>query len=90
MECEEDNVQNDTNPNEQNGGDADTLQRPITFEDAVNCLIETSHETQTQVKNMQECFQTMTSQLISVITNLSDAKKINRKFSLPKNIYFLS
>ncbi len=60
-----DNALNDANPSE-NGGDVEsiTLHRPITFEDAVNSLIETSHETQTLVKNMHDCFQTMTSQII--------------------------
>ncbi len=80
MEREEDNVHFCTNPNElsQNDGDADTQRRPHTFEDTVNCLIETSHETQNQVRDMKECFQAMTSQLISVFTNQSDAKKINQ------------
>ena len=80
MDSEVNNVQFCTNPNEQsqNDGDADTQRRPHTFEDAVNCLIETSHETQNQVRDMKECFQAMTSQLISVFTNQSDAKKINQ------------
>ena len=82
-----DNALNDANPSE-NGGDVEsiTLHRPITFEDAVNSLIETSQETQTQVKNMHEGFQNMTSQIISVITDLSN-KNINREFFFAKNIY---
>ncbi len=80
MDPDEDNVYFCTNPNEQsqNDGDADTQRRPHTFKDAVNCLIETSHETQNQVRDMKDCFQAMTSQLISVFTSQSDAKKINQ------------
>ena len=80
MDREEDNIQICTNPNEQsqNGGDADTQRRPYTFEDAVNCLIETSHETQIQIRDIKESFQEMTSQLISVLKYQSDTKKINQ------------
>ena len=77
---DEDNVQLSTNPIEQNqnGNIIDTQRRPQTFEDAVNCLIETSQETQNQVRDMKECFETMTSQLISVFTRQSDAMRINQ------------
>ena len=53
-------------------------QRPRTFEDAVNILIDSTHETQNQVRNMKECFENMTSQLISAFTNQLDANKVNQ------------
>lgn len=77
---DEDNVHPRANPTEQpqNGSDADTQRRPHTFEDAVNCLIETSQETQNQVRDMKECFETMTSQLIAAFTNRVDNNNINQ------------
>ena len=85
-----DNALNDAIPNDNNGdGESIILHRPFTFDDAVNVMVETSQETQAYVKNMHDGFQTMTTQIITAITDLSN-KNINRKFSLPKNIYFLS
>ena len=77
---EEDNAQISAIPDEQsqNGSVTDTQRRPHTFEDAVNCLIETSQETQNQVRDMKESFEAMTSQLVSVFTKQSDAMKINQ------------
>ncbi len=43
--------------NLKNDGDADTQRRPHTFEDAVNCLIETFHVTQNHFRDMKYCFQ---------------------------------
>ena len=72
-------IMDDQNHTEQsqNGFDAEQ-RRPRTFEDAVNILIETSHETQKQVKDMKECFENMTSQLITAFTKQSDANKTNQ------------
>ena len=81
MEHEEDIVQICTDPREQNDGiwrEADTQQRSHTFEEAVNVLIESSNETHFQIRDMKESFQTLTSQLISVVSNLSDIKKSNQ------------
>ena len=77
---EEDNAQISAIPDEQsqNGSVTDTQRRPHTFEDAVNCLIETSQETQNQVRDMKESFEAMTSQLVSVFTKQSEAMKINQ------------
>ena len=77
---EEDNAQISAIPDEQsqNGSVTETQRRPHTFEDAVNCLIETSQETQNQVRDMKESFEAMTSQLVSVFTKQSDAMKINQ------------
>ena len=58
----------------QNGIDVEQ-QRPRTFEDAVNILIDSTHETQNQVRDMKECFENMTSQLISAFTNQLNANK---------------
>ena len=82
------NALNDAIPNDNNGdGESIILHRPFTFDDAVNVIVETSQETQAYVKNMHDGFQTMTTQIITAITDLSN-KNINRKFSLPKKYIF--
>ncbi len=82
------NALNDAIPNDNNGdGESIIIHRPFTFDDAVNVIVETSQETQAYVKNMHDGFQNMTTQIITAIIDLSN-KNINRKFSLPKIIYF--
>ena len=45
--------------NLKNVGDAFIQRRPHTFDDAVNCLIETFHVTQNHFRDMKYCFQAM-------------------------------
>ena len=80
MERDEDNVQICTDPSENDDiwREAATQRRSHTFEEAVNVLIESSNETHFQIRDMKESFQTITTQLISVVTNLSDTKKCNQ------------
>ena len=80
MERDEDNVQICTDPSENDDiwREAATQRRSHTFEEAVNVLIESSTETQFQIREMKEGIQTMRSQIISVVTNLSDTKKCNQ------------
>ena len=85
---DKDNALNDAIPSD-NSGDVESiiLHRPFTFDDAVNVIVETSQETQAYVKNMHDGFQTMTTQIISAITDLSN-KNINRKFFFAKKYIF--
>ena len=68
--------------NLKNDGDVDIQRRPYTFEDAVNCLIETFHETQNQIRDMKECFQAMIG-WCDISTHFCFHKSIRRQENQP-------